>query len=124
MGYKDGLRHEKIWGTIGLYLTGGITMRRIALAAFASMLVTAAHADTMEHCAASWSAMTPADKANTTYKDYSAMCLKADYKAMPAVESTAAPPAGATAQCKDGSYSMSKTASGRCSSHGGVAKVL
>src|SRR6476661_4160539 len=29
-----------------------------------------------------------------------------------------APPAGATAMCKDYSYSMSKTASGRCSSHG------
>ena len=99
-------------------------MRRIAITAFASFLITAAHADTMEHCAASWKAMTPADKAKTTYKDYSAMCLKADYKAMSAVESTAAPPAGATAQCKDNTYSMSKTARGRCSGHGGVAKVL
>jgi hypothetical protein len=99
-------------------------MRLILAATFASLLGTPALADTMEHCAASWKAMTPADKAKTTYKDYSAMCLKADYKAMPAVESTAAPPVGATAQCKDGSYSTSKTASGRCSSHGGVAKTL
>lgn len=29
-------------------------------------------------------------------------------------------PAGATAMCKDGTYSMSKTAAGTCSGHGGV----
>jgi hypothetical protein len=33
-------------------------------------------------------------------------------------------PAGATAQCKDGTWSMSKTHSGSCSHHGGVAKFL
>lgn len=31
-------------------------------------------------------------------------------------------PAGATAQCKDGTYSHSKSRSGTCSRHGGVAK--
>jgi len=31
-------------------------------------------------------------------------------------------PAGAIAQCKDGTYSHSKTRSGACSRHGGVAK--
>jgi hypothetical protein len=30
-------------------------------------------------------------------------------------------PAGATAQCRDGSYSFSRHHSGTCSSHGGVA---
>ena len=34
------------------------------------------------------------------------------------------PPAGATAQCKDGTYSFSASRSGTCSSHGGVAKWL
>jgi hypothetical protein len=36
---------------------------------------------------------------------------------------TAAPsaPAGATAQCKDGTYSFSQSRSGTCSHHGGVA---
>ena len=34
------------------------------------------------------------------------------------------PPKGATAQCKDGSYSMSKEASGQCSGHGGVDHKL
>ena len=43
----------------------------------------------------------------------------------PAIATTAAPagaPAGATAKCKDGTYSMSKTHSGACSHHGGVAE--
>lgn len=34
------------------------------------------------------------------------------------------PPAGATAQCRDGSYSFSLHRSGTCSHHGGVAKWL
>ena len=32
------------------------------------------------------------------------------------------PPAGATAQCRDGTYSFSKSRRGTCSHHGGVAK--
>ena len=31
---------------------------------------------------------------------------------------------GATAECKDGTYSHAKTAQGRCSSHGGVLKTM
>ncbi|MGO8854448.1 MAG: DUF3761 domain-containing protein [Steroidobacteraceae bacterium] len=37
---------------------------------------------------------------------------------------TAAAPAGATAKCKDGTYSTSKSHSGACSKHGGVADWL
>jgi hypothetical protein len=33
-------------------------------------------------------------------------------------------PSGATALCKDGSYSMAKNHQGACSSHGGVGKWL
>lgn len=36
----------------------------------------------------------------------------------------AAPPAGATAQCSDGTYSFSQHRSGTCSRHGGVAHWL
>lgn len=35
-----------------------------------------------------------------------------------------APPAGATALCRDGTYSFSKSRRGTCSHHGGVAKWL
>jgi hypothetical protein len=38
--------------------------------------------------------------------------------------STGTPPAGATAKCKDGTFSMSKSHSGACSKHGGVADFL
>lgn len=97
-------------------------MRLIALAAFAGLLATAAHADTMKHCAAAWKAKTPGAVAAGSYKAWSSTCLTAKYKAdFPA---TAPPPAGATAMCKDNTFSMSKTASGRCSGHGGVAKAL
>ena len=34
------------------------------------------------------------------------------------------PPAGATAQCRDGTYSFSQSRRGTCSRHGGVAKWL
>ena len=36
----------------------------------------------------------------------------------------AAPPPGATAECKDGTYSFSKHRSGTCSGHGGVKRWL
>lgn len=42
----------------------------------------------------------------------------------PAMAPTGAAPAGATGLCKDGTYTMSKTHSGSCSHHGGVAKWL
>src|SRR5438270_3133488 len=39
-------------------------------------------------------------------------------------ENCSAAPAGATAQCRDGSYSFSRSRRGTCSHHGGVAKWL
>lgn len=39
-------------------------------------------------------------------------------------EETAAAPAGATARCRDGTYSLSQHRSGTCSHHGGVATWL
>jgi uncharacterized protein DUF3761 len=37
---------------------------------------------------------------------------------------TGDPPKGATARCKDGTYSKSKSKKGACSKHGGVDKWL
>jgi hypothetical protein len=39
-------------------------------------------------------------------------------------ENCSSAPKGATAQCRDGSYSFSQSHSGTCSRHGGVAKWL
>src|SRR6266853_921543 len=39
-------------------------------------------------------------------------------------ENCSGPPPGATAQCRDGSYSFSRSRRGTCSHHGGVAKWL
>jgi hypothetical protein len=39
-------------------------------------------------------------------------------------ENCSAQPEGATAQCRDGSYSFSRNRRGTCSHHGGVAKWL
>ena len=96
-------------------------MRLLFVAAASLLLANAAHAD-MAHCATAWKAKSADAVAAKTYKTWSTTCLKADYHVAPTA--TEAPPAGATAKCKDGTYSMSKTAQGRCSSHGGVDKVL
>lgn len=43
---------------------------------------------------------------------------------IPTVRAPAGAPAGATAQCKDGTYSTSKVHTGACSRHGGVSQWL
>ena len=45
-------------------------------------------------------------------------------KGAPTVKASDTDPTGATAQCKDGTYSHSKTHSGSCAGHKGVAKFL
>lgn len=42
----------------------------------------------------------------------------------PAHTDTGTTPAGASAQCRDGSYSFSRSRRGTCSHHGGVARWL
>jgi len=49
---------------------------------------------------------------------------KAEDKAEKKAEKAEAAPKGATAQCKDGTYSFSKHRSGTCSHHGGVKTWL
>jgi hypothetical protein len=47
-----------------------------------------------------------------------------DGNRIPSPRKADAPPAGASAQCRDGSYSFSAHRSGTCSHHGGVARWL
>ncbi len=59
-------------------------------------------------------AATHADCRVGYYKNVSGHCVHRPIK-------TKHVPAGATAKCRDGSYSFSEHASGTCSHHGGVA---
>ncbi|MGF6886017.1 hypothetical protein ABIA39_007470 [Nocardia sp. GAS34] len=47
-----------------------------------------------------------------------------DHDCVPRPEQAPAAPDGATAQCKDGTYSFSRHRTGTCSHHGGVARWL
>ena len=47
-----------------------------ALALFATPAVASASTDTMKACDAGWKAMSPADQEKTTFKAYSAACIK------------------------------------------------
>jgi Protein of unknown function (DUF3761) len=53
------------------------------------------------------------------YRNSDGVCIHRPVKTQ-----NSAVPAGATAQCRDGSYSFSQHRSGTCSHHGGVAKWL
>lgn len=47
-----------------------------------------------------------------------------DHVCVPRPEQSPSAPDGATAQCKDGTYSFSRHRTGTCSHHGGVARWL
>lgn len=47
-----------------------------------------------------------------------------DGQTVPRPENCSSAPSGATAQCRDGTYSFSMHRTGTCSHHGGVAKWL
>jgi len=51
------------------------------------------------------------------YKNASGRCVRRPVH-------SAKPPAGATAKCRDGTYSSSQHASGTCSHHGGVLRWI
>ena len=93
-------------------------MRLTFAAAIAASLIVApsllstASADTMKNCSANWKAMSASDKAKTTYKDYSATCLKGG-AATPA--KAAAPANGRTG--KDG-WARSRQRHEGCRVHG------
>ena len=97
----------------------------VALGLFASPALASSSQDTMKACAAEWKSKSAADQAKTTYHDFSKSCLHAGG---PAAAGTyggmGSAPAGATAQCNDGSYYKGKGHSGACSHHGGVKNWL
>lgn len=99
-------------------------MRFLIAAATTALLAVPTHADTMAHCAGAWKTTTAADKAKTTYAAYSKMCLAKGYMVPASAAAMSTAPAGATGQCKDGTYTVAKNHQGACSSHGGVAKWL
>ncbi|HEY2445272.1 MAG TPA: hypothetical protein VGI20_05980 [Rhizomicrobium sp.] len=51
-------------------------MATVIFGLVASPSWAASSADTMKACAAAWKSMSPADQAKTSYKTYSAACLK------------------------------------------------
>lgn len=53
------------------------------------------------------------------YRNVNGVCVHRPVKAQ-----GSSVPAGATAQCRDGSYSFSQSRRGTCSHHGGVAQWL
>ena len=99
-------------------------MRVLITAAALTMLAIPAHADTMANCSAAWKAKAPAATAAGTYQGWSKVCLAKGYTVPASSSAMSAAPAGATGQCKDGTYTMAKNHQGACSSHGGVAKWL
>jgi hypothetical protein len=98
----------------------------------------------MKSCAASWTAMSAADKAKTKHQEYMSSCLKGGGKTQAAAASSsmsssmsmsakpaaagsmqaAAPAGGGSAKCKDGTTVTYKHRQGTCSGHGGVASWM
>ena len=81
-----------------------------------------------EQCKASVASHQTTAKPSPVPSPARAPAAKTSVPTKPAAKTTAAAnensPAGATAQCKDGTYSHAKTHQGACSHHGGVAKWL
>ena len=124
-------------------------MRFLIATGLAYLLFTgAAEAKDMKACSADWKAQKVAKTAGSqTHKQFMTTCLAAGSPGVaPSPPATSVPvqqpgkvtpnagvapsmaagsaPTGATAKCKDGTFSMSKHHSGSCSHHGGVAQFL
>lgn len=110
---------------IGLVFGGLIFLGVVAIAASSGSSVPS----TQSGVSVSPSAQTanqiqqvPVKQNNTLSNDNSYVNLSSNVVHSPAYSNTV--PVGATAQCRDGTYSFSQHRSGTCSHHGGVAKWL
>src|SRR5690242_9165664 len=56
--------------------------------------------------------------------DYNGTYTNSRGQTVPRPENCSSAPQGATAQCRDGTYSFSRSRRGTCSHHGGVARWL
>jgi hypothetical protein len=79
---------------------------------------------TMTAPAAAPVAAAPAPAATPAPVTTSAKSTPTATKSAPTTTAGNTDPTGATAKCKDGTYSKSQHRSGTCSSHGGVAEWL
>ncbi len=95
-------------------------------AAAATAPAPAAPAATPAARTATSAASTPAPAASTPAPAAAPAAAKsaAVTKSAPTATASNTDPTGATAKCKDGTYSKSQHHSGTCSSHGGVAEWL
>jgi hypothetical protein len=94
-------------------------MRYLIAAVVIALLAAPVHADTTANCAGAWRKMPSSQREKTNYAEHMKMCMAVGYKA-PASE-VDKKPAGATGQCRDGTYTMSKKREDACSGHNGVA---
>jgi hypothetical protein len=88
----------------------------VALASLASASAQAGPAQHTVWATARVAAVAPACRSGY-YKNVSDHCVRSPMKATSA-------PAGATAKCRDNTYSFSQHASGTCSHHGGVGRWI
>ena len=96
---------------------GSFLMRLLALAIFAGLVASPAHADTQQNCEAAWDGMAPDAQSKTTRDQFISACQNAHTTAGAAAIK---PPSDATAKCADGSYSMSPSPADQCAGHGGT----